>query len=61
MYGLTRGALEMATLLVQALSASVQASSPSTQVKAVEGQVGDRGWDQDKKILSSTVRVSLGT
>jgi hypothetical protein len=33
---------EMAHLLVQGGSASVQASSPSSQVKAAVGQVGDR-------------------
>jgi hypothetical protein len=39
----------MATLLAQARSALVQASSPSAQVKAAEVQVGDRNWNWEKK------------
>jgi hypothetical protein len=41
----------MATLLVQARSASVQTSSPSGQAKATVAQVGHRNWNWEKKIL----------
>jgi hypothetical protein len=41
----------VATLLAQARSASVQASSPSAQVKVAVAQVGDRNWNWEKKIF----------
>ena len=47
----------MATLLAQARSASVQASSPPAQVKAAVAQISDRDWDCEKKTLCSTIRV----
>lgn len=49
------GALEMVTLLVHARSASVEASSLLTQVKAAVGQLGDSKWSWEKKILCSTM------
>jgi len=48
---------EMATLLAQARTASVQASSPSAQIKAAVPQVGDRNWNWRKHILCPTIRV----
>ena len=39
----------MAALLAQARSVSVQASSPSPQVKAAVTQVGNRNWNWEKK------------
>jgi hypothetical protein len=47
----------MATLLEQAHSASVQASSPSAQVKAAVAKIGDHNWNWEKKILYSTMGV----
>jgi len=47
----------MAPLLVQVRSASVQASSPSAQVKAAAAQAGDRNWNWRKKILCPTMEV----
>jgi hypothetical protein len=38
----------MVTLLAQARSALVQASSPSAQVKVAAAQVGDRNWNWEK-------------
>ena len=55
--GADRGEPEVARLLVQARSASVQASSPSPQVKAAAAQVGDRNWNLRKKILCPTIEV----
>jgi hypothetical protein len=45
------GGPKMATLLAQARSASVQASSPSAQIKAGVPQVGNRNWTWEKKNL----------
>jgi len=47
----------MATLLAQARSASVQASSPSAQVKAAVAKVGDYNWNWEEKILYSAIRA----
>jgi hypothetical protein len=46
-----------ARLLAHACSASVQASSPSAQVKVAAGQIGDRNWNWKKKFLCSTIGV----
>ena len=45
------GERKMATLLAQARSALVQASSPSAQVKAAEVQAGDRNWNWGKNLI----------
>jgi hypothetical protein len=47
----------MIPLLVKACSASLQAYSPSAQVKAAAAQVGDRNCNGEKKILYSTNEV----
>jgi len=53
------GERKMATLLAQARSALVQASSPSAQVKAAEVQAGDRNWNWGKKSYIRTTGVFL--
>src|SRR5271154_4972682 len=50
--GADRRGPEMTRLLVPARSTSVQASSPSSQVKAAAGQVGDRNWKWEKNLVS---------
>ena len=54
-----RGAPEMVTLPVQARSASVQAFSPSGQVKAAVGQAGHRKLELGEKDLMFDYRGIL--
>jgi hypothetical protein len=56
-FGSRRQGPEMVSLLVKACSTSIQASSPSAQVKAAAAQVGDRNWNWEKKILCPTIGI----
>ena len=54
--GAETGGPEMARLLVQAGSPSLQASSLSAQAKAAAPQVDVRNWNWEKKILCPNMR-----
>jgi hypothetical protein len=47
----------MAPFLAQACLASLQAYSPSAQVKAAAVEVGDLNWNGEKKIILPTMEV----
>jgi hypothetical protein len=47
-------------LFVQARSASIQASSPSAQVKAAVPQVGDRNWNWEELCPTNRGKLTWG-